>query len=56
MKPVTDKARAAVEAVAKAGGYAYVINDTQVAGLPLLTTKSGQDDLTAAVKTKLGLK
>lgn len=51
-KPVSDKARAAIEAVAKEKGYTYVIDTTQT---DLIVAPAG-DDLMASVKLKLGLK
>jgi len=51
-KPLSDKARTAIEAVAKEKGYAYVINSNQTQ----LLVSPEADDLTAAVKLKLGLK
>jgi len=51
-KPIIDKARAAVQQVAKEKGYAYVMDTSQ---LEFLVSPAG-DDLLAPVKTKLGLK
>ncbi|MDT3404829.1 OmpH family outer membrane protein [Mucilaginibacter terrae] len=51
-KPVSDKAKAAITAVAKEKGYTYVL-DTQSTGL--IVSPPG-DDLMPAVKLKLGLK
>lgn len=51
-KPVSDKAKAAITAVAKEKGYTYVL-DTQSTGL--IVSPPG-DDLMTAVKLKLGLK
>jgi outer membrane protein len=51
-KPVFDKVRAAVAAVAKDKGYAYVINTGQT---DLIVSPPG-DDLSTDVKTKLGVK
>jgi len=51
-KPLIDKARAAVSAVAKEKGYAYVLDTAQV---DLIVSPEG-DDLLPAVKAKLGLK
>jgi outer membrane protein len=51
-KPIIDKARAAVAAVAKEKGYTYVFDSSQT---QLLVSPDG-DDLLAAVKLKLGLK
>lgn len=52
IKPLSDKCRTAIEAVAKEKGYAYVINSNQT---QLIVSPPG-DDLMAAVKLKLGLK
>jgi outer membrane protein len=51
-KPLIDKARAAVDAVAKEKGYTYVLDSSQI---QLLVSPAG-DDLTEATKAKLGLK
>lgn len=51
-KPLFDKATAAVQAVAKEKGYAYVLDSSQVS----LLVSPEADDLMAAVKLKLGLK
>jgi outer membrane protein len=53
IKPISDKAKAAVNEVAKEKGYTYVFDTSQ--GAPLLVMPDG-DDLMAAVKAKLGLK
>lgn len=53
MKPIVDSVKAAVSAVAKEKGYAYVINSSNP---ELLLVSPPADDLLAAVKTKLGLK
>ena len=52
IKPLTDKVRAAVAAVAKEKGYAYVLNSTQTD----LIVAPEADDLLVAVKAKLGIK
>ncbi|GGH05377.1 hypothetical protein GCM10007415_47210 [Parapedobacter pyrenivorans] len=49
--PIFQKANTAVQSVAKEKGYAYVF-DIANAGLPYF---AGGDDLTADVKTKLGI-
>jgi outer membrane protein len=54
MKPIIDQAQAAVGAVAKAKGYSYVLDDSEQA--KVLIIKPDGDNLTAAVKAKLGLK
>jgi outer membrane protein len=51
-KPLLDKVKTAVDAVAKEKGFAYVIDATQ----QILIVMPAADDLTAAVKLKLGLK
>ncbi len=51
-KPLFDKAKAAVSAVAKEKGYTYVIDSGST---NLLVSPAG-DDLLAAVKLKLGIK
>ncbi|MDN3581323.1 OmpH family outer membrane protein [Mucilaginibacter flavus] len=51
-KPLFDKATAAVTAVAKAKGYAYVLDSSQVS----LLVSPEADDLLPAVKLQLGLK
>ncbi|MEN0055025.1 MAG: OmpH family outer membrane protein [Mucilaginibacter sp.] len=51
-KPLIDKATAAVNAVAKEKGYAYVLDSSQVS----LLVSPDADDMMAAVKAKLGLK
>jgi outer membrane protein len=52
IKPLSDKVRAAITAVAKEKGYAYVLNSSQTE----LIVSPATDDLMAAVKLKLGLK
>ena len=51
-KPMIDKARAAIQAVAKEKGYSYVFNSAQVQMLVFPEA----DDLMDSVKLKLGLK
>jgi outer membrane protein len=53
IKPITDKAKAAVSQVAKEKGYTYVLDSSQ--GSPILVSPEG-DDLLPAVKALLGLK
>ncbi|OKS85259.1 OmpH family outer membrane protein [Mucilaginibacter polytrichastri] len=52
IKPIVDKAKAAIAAVAKEKGYTYVLDTTQ--GEPIVAPPA--DDLMASVKLKLGLK
>jgi outer membrane protein len=51
-KPLIDKVRAAITAVAKEKGYAYVIDSSQTQ----LLVAPDADDLLVPVKAKLGLK
>jgi outer membrane protein len=51
LKPLTDKLRAAIQGVAAAKGYTYVLDSSQV---ELIVSPPG-DDLGPAVKAKLGL-
>ena len=51
-KPLIDKATAAVNTVAKAKGYAYVLDSSQIT----LLVSPDADDLLPAVKAQLGLK
>ncbi len=53
LQPIIDKAQKAVNAVAGTKGYTWVFNDTGDGSI-LLVKPSG-DDLTAAVKAKLGI-
>ena len=52
LKPIYDKARKAIEDVAKEKGYGYVIDSS--GGILLVSPAS--DDILAAVKAKLGIK
>lgn len=54
LKPIIEKAQAAVSAVAKSKGYTYVMNDSGQG--EILVVKPEGDDLTPSVKAKLGLK
>jgi len=54
-KPLFDKMRAAVAAVAKEKGYSYVINTSASQDELLLVSPPG-DDLAPEVKAKLGIK
>jgi outer membrane protein len=51
LKPLTDKVRAAITAVAAEKGYGYVLDSSQI---ELIVSPAG-DDLMVPVKTKLGL-
>ncbi len=52
LQPIIDKAKAAIEKVAKANQYTYVFD----AGLGVLLYSDPTDDLMPLVKTELGLK
>jgi outer membrane protein len=52
IKPLSDKVRTAISAVAKEKGYSYVFNTSQTE----LIVSPATDDLMPAVKLKLGLK
>ncbi|HUX83851.1 MAG TPA: OmpH family outer membrane protein [Chitinophagaceae bacterium] len=52
LKPIVDKAKLAVAAVAKDKGYSYVIDNSG----DILLAKPDGDDLLTSVKLKLGLK
>ncbi len=49
--PVLDKVRNAIEAVAKAGGYVYIME--KAAGQPLYVNEALSKDVTAEVKSQL---
>ncbi len=49
--PVLNKVRGAIEAVAKAGGYVYIME--KAAGQPLYINEAISKDITAEVKTQL---
>jgi len=51
LKPLTDKVRTAIQAVAAVKGYNYVLDSSQI---ELIVSPTG-DDLMAPVKAKLGL-
>jgi len=52
MKPLLEKAKLAIEAVAKEKGYTYVLDSSTTA----LLVSPPADDMMAAVKLKMGLK
>ncbi|MCF0211515.1 MAG: OmpH family outer membrane protein [Bacteroidales bacterium] len=51
LKPITDRAKAAIEAVAKENGYTYVFDS----GVGVLLYQQDSDDLMPLVKKKLGI-
>lgn len=56
LQPIIEKVQKAVSELAKAKGYAYVLDDSQGGGGNILVVKPAADNLTAEVKAKLGLK
>jgi outer membrane protein len=54
LKPITDKVKDAVTAVAKEKGYTFVYNSSQTQSLVIVAPDG--DDITAATKLKLGVK
>lgn len=52
LKPIIDRAKKAIEEVAKEGGYTYIFD----AGTAALLYDDGGDDIMPLVKKKLGLK
>jgi outer membrane protein len=55
LAPLNTKFITAVKAVAKEKGYAYIFDVAQQSGANNLLAWDGGDDVTAAVKTKLGI-
>ncbi len=53
LSPIIDKAKKAIEDVAKENGYSYIFDASQSIGSVLYSDKS--DDITVLVKKKLGL-
>jgi len=51
LKPIIDKARTAIEEVAKEGGYSYIFDS----GVGVLLYQKDSDDIMPMVKKKLGL-
>ena len=52
LKPVIDRAKKAIEEVAREGGYTYILD----AGTAAILYDGGGDDIMPLVKKKLGLK
>ena len=55
MQPIMDKARTAIEEVAKADGYTYVF-DVGARGTSVIYASPSSSDIMDKVKTKLGIK
>ena len=52
LKPVQDKMQGAIDAVAKEGGYTYILNQ---AVIPSILYGKESDNVTAAIAKKLGI-
>ena len=55
LKPVQDKLQGAIDAVAKEGGYTYVLNQAVGAGIPSILYGKESDNLTEAIAKRLGI-
>jgi outer membrane protein len=55
LKPVQDKLQGAIDAVAKEGGYTYILNQAVGAGLPSILYGKESDNVTAQIAKKLGI-
>jgi outer membrane protein len=56
LEPVLAKLQTAIDAVALAGGYTYVLNQTTSAGVSTILYGPDEADITKALFAKLGLK
>lgn len=56
LEPVLNKIQTAIEAVATAGGYTYILNQTTSAGVSTILYGPDEADITKALFGKLGLK
>jgi outer membrane protein len=55
LKPVQDKMQAAIDGVAKEGGYVYILNQAVGAGIPSILYGRESDNVTTLVAKKLGI-
>lgn len=55
LKPVQDKMQGAIDAVAKEGGYTYILNQAVGAGIPSILYGKESDNVTALIAKKLGI-
>jgi outer membrane protein len=55
LKPVQDKLQGAIDAVAKEGGYTYILNQAVGAGLPSILYGKESDNVTTLIAKKLGI-
>jgi outer membrane protein len=56
LEPILAKLQTAIDAVALAGGYTYILNQTTSAGVSTILYGPDDADITKALFTKLGLK
>jgi outer membrane protein len=55
LKPVQDKLQGAIDAVAKEGGYTYILNQAVGAGLPSILYGKESDNVTTLIAKRLGI-
>jgi outer membrane protein len=55
LKPVQDKLQAAIDGVAKEGGYTYILNQAVGAGIPSILYGKESDNVTTQIAKKLGI-
>jgi len=55
LKPLQDKIQAAIDAVAKEGGYTYILNNSVGSGVPSILYGAEGQDVTVAIAKKLGI-
>jgi outer membrane protein len=55
LKPMQDKIQAAIDGVAKEGGYTYILNNTVGSGVPSILFGADGTDVTIAIAKKLGI-
>jgi outer membrane protein len=55
LKPLQDKIQAAIDGVAKEGGYTYILNNSVGSGVPSILYGADGVDVTVAIAKKLGV-
>ena len=55
LKPVQDKMQGAIDAVAKEGGYTYILNQAVGSGIPSILYGKESDNVTTLIAKKLGI-
>ena len=55
LKPLQDKIQAAIDGVAKEGGYTYILNNSVGSGVPSILYGAEGVDVTVAIAKKLGV-